>query len=107
MRKSRSDKAKAVVACSGTCLTVFFVSQWSSQEIFSTVRWGAERTTGHPHTVRVGVESSRRLLTFRGRTWACALPVLLSRRHSRVKQEYSQRVNPCYLKNLQYITPNT
>jgi hypothetical protein len=75
VRKSRSDKAKAVCCCS--------VGRWTY------------RTFSH-RTCRHGLSS--RLLTFHSRTWACALPGLVSRGHSRGKQEYSQRVNLCYLK---------
>jgi hypothetical protein len=98
MRKSRSDKAKAVCCClqRDVLLHSLLVNgQWGD---FSTVTWAAVRTTRHPHTGRVDVDSSRRLLTFRGRTWPCALAGLVSWRHSRGKQEYNQRVILCYLK---------
>jgi len=98
MRKSRSDKAKAVCCCMQRDVLQHSLLVNGQSGDFSTVTWPAERTTGHPHTVRVDVDSTRRLLTFHGRTWACAFPGLVSRRHSRGKQEYSQWVNLCYLK---------
>jgi len=71
-----------------------------SQEIFSTVRWGANV---QPDILTPYVSTWTTLVAFfRGSTWACALTGLLSRRHSRGKTRVKSTSQSALFKKICY-----